>query len=166
MQDVVHPSNTGITVLLEKYLEQIENKKVLSSAQPELKNTIRYYKSGTLTGTWTKTRYTSLDNRLLGGQTFALISDTTNDTIAWTGIVAEQLHILYKIDATYGTFDIIIDEGTTAEKTISFNCAVANTTAWNHGHFVCDFLESGTHTVKLKITSTAKTVAFQGLIAI
>lgn len=170
MLDTVHPTGLAVTdIMVPAYNKEIQSgRKPTSNAQPELKNLVKYIKSGVNTGSWILEAVTgALDDRLLGTyKTGIFSSSATNDTIVYSGITAEQLWIMYRIDPTYGTFDVIVDEGTAKARTFSFDCNVAGTANWSHGHFICDYLDCGTHTIKIKVTSTAKPVKILGLVTI
>lgn len=94
----------------------------------------------------------------------ANVSSTLNDYLLFTKVEAKQLHVIYRQDVTYGSFDIIIDEGLPNQRVLSINCGILVNMV--HGQFVCDFLDDNLHTVKILITSTGKPVKVHGIVSI
>lgn len=170
MTGTVHPNGTSAPLIAQQYINEItKNRKPMNNAQSELSGSVRVYMPQTLSGSWTLANETlGYELHKLGvNRLYTWRTTTQNDYILWTGITAEQLHILTHVDVTFGAFTVIIDEGTAQEIDIPIDCSGTSATAnYYHGHFVTDFLSAGTHTVKIKVTSTGKLVKIHGIVAI
>ena len=120
---------------------------------------------GIATGTWTlENPADGVEARIMAGLNLCRVSSTLNDYLLFTAVEAKQLHIIFRQDASYGTFNIIIDEGLATQRLFSINSGVlVNRT---HGQFVCDFLDDNLHTVKIIVTSTGLPVKIHGIVAI
>lgn len=164
--DSWHPANTGGLVMAGLYSTEIKNRPLPNNSNPELQNTIKYYPIGTPTGSWSllKSNF-GLEQRLFGmDQSISAVSSTQNDYLLFTNITAEQLHIIFRQDISYGSFVVIVDEGTPQERDFTINSATQTDRV--HGQFLCDLLGSSTHTVKIKVTSNGLPVKIHGIVAI
>jgi hypothetical protein len=167
--DDTHLNAVGGEELANELAKQIvSGRRINNYARPEMSGTSKFYAPSTKTGTWTL----NLDPVSVFAQTLAMYNDvsfgssTQNDTLTWSNIQGEQLHIMYRVDTTYGTFDVIVDEGTGTERKFTINSAFAGVTNWRMGIFLCDYLEAGNHTVKVKVTSSGKPVNIMGILAV
>ena len=163
--DAWHPTTAGGGEIATLYADKVKGRIITNNCLPELKNNVKYYIMGIATGTWTlENPADGVEARIMAGLNLCRVSSTLNDYLLFTAVEAKQLHIIFRQDASYGTFNIIIDEGLATQRLFSINSGVlVNRT---HGQFVCDFLDDNLHTVKIIVTSTGLPVKIHGIVAI
>lgn len=167
MTDSAHQNENGAALMVESFAREIKARKIIPGSKAELTDNIRYYLSGIATGTWKRISVpTGVEQRLINSYfAYCMESSVQNDYLSFPSTRFQQLHIIYRQDPSYGSVDVIIDEGTANEQVITLNTAYAGVVNRFHGHFVCDFGNSDTHTVKVKVKD-ALTVRIHGIVVI
>lgn len=167
MSDSAHQNTNGSALIVNEVVKEIKTRKIVPGSRAVLTGDIRYYLSGMPTGTWKRVSVSiGVEQRLINSSlVYCMESNTQNDYLTFPSAEFQQLHVIFRQDATYGRIDIIIDEGTNKEQIITLDTAYASTANRFHGHFVCDFSDSDTHTVKIKVKD-ALPVRIHGIVVI
>jgi hypothetical protein len=165
MSDAYHQNGNGADIIVANIMDELKTRHLINNVNSELVGNVKLYLIGTPTGAWRKVTATSIEERkICSNNSYCLESSTLNDYLTFPSIKAQQFHLLTRDSFTAGSVSIIFDEGSVNEKVIPINIGIANDRL--HGHFICDFGESGTHTIKVKITSNGSPIRIHGIVAI